>query len=458
MQYDLIVLGGGPGGYLAAQRAGEAGLRTLLLEQNHIGGVCLNEGCIPTKTLLHAAKILDYCQNGKAYGVTCDNPVLHHETVLARKDRVVKKLVAGVNAGLKKSGVDVKLDRGVIAGRSAAGILVSAGGETFAGKRLVVSTGSQPVAPPICGLAEAMETGFALFSGGLLQLRQVPERLVVIGGGVIGLEMAAYFAGAGSRVAIVELLPKIAGAIDAEISAVLQKSLERKGVVFHLQARAARLEDGAVVVEQDGLATRLPCDRVLLSIGRRACIQDFGLEKLHAATGRAGIVIDGQCRSSVPDVYAVGDCTGRSMLAHTAYRQAEAAVNTILGKPDRMRYDAIPSIIYTNPEVSTVGLTLEQAVKAGHDAAAVTLPMSFSGRYVAENERGDGRCKLVFDRARSTLIGAHVVGGASSEFILSCGILIESEMTLSRMKELVFPHPTVCEIIREAIFQARLEG
>ncbi len=456
MQYDLIVLGGGPGGYLAAERAGEAGLRTLLVEKRAIGGVCLNEGCIPTKTLLHSAKILDYAKHGEVYGVSCEAPVLHHETVLNRKDRVVKKLVAGVNAGLKKNDVDVKLETGMITGKSADGILVSAGGETYTGARLVIATGSQPVIPPIPGLWEAMKSGFALTSGGMLQLRELPARLVIIGGGVIGLEMAAYFAAAGSQVTVVELMPKIAGAMDGDISSVLQRNLERRGVVFRLGAKAARLETDAVVMEKDGAGTRLPCDRVLLSIGRRPSIQDIGLEKLQAVTGRGSIVIDDQCLTNVPNVYAVGDCTGRSMLAHTAYRQAEVAVNTMLGKKDRMRYCAVPGIIYTNPEVATVGLTLKAARAAGRDAAAVSLPMNYAGRYTAENERGDGICKLIFDRTHKTLIGAHMAGGPSSEFILSCGILIETEMTLSHMKELIFPHPTVCEIIREAIFQMKL--
>lgn len=456
MQYDLIVLGGGPGGYLAAERAGAADLKTLLAEKRYIGGVCLNEGCIPTKTLLYSAKIFEHCRHGEAYGVTCENPILHHETVLARKDKIVKKLVAGVNAGLKKSGVDVRMGEGVVTGKSAEGIQISVGNEAHTTKHLIISTGSQPVIPPIPGLREAVNSGFALTSGGMLRMKELPARLVIVGGGVIGLEMAAYFASAGSKITVVELLPKIAGAMDGELSSLLQKDMERRGVSFHLGAKAARFESGAVVVEKDGVSAELPCDKVLLSIGRKASTQAIGLEVLQVVTHGGNIVVDEQCLTNVPNVYAVGDCNGRSMLAHTAYRQAEVAVNTILGKKDRMRYNAIPGIIYTEPEIGTVGLTREAAESAGIDAVSVTLPMNYAGRYMVENERGDGICKLVFDRTHHTLIGAHVIGGPASEFILSCGILIETEMTLSHMKELVFPHPTVCEIIREAIFQIKL--
>ncbi len=456
MQYDLIVLGGGPGGYLAAERAGSAGLRTLLVEKRYIGGVCLNEGCIPTKALLYSAKVFEYCRHGEAYGVTCESPVLQHEAVLARKDKIVKKLVAGVNAGLKKSGVDVRMGEGVIIGKNADGIQVSLGNEVHTGKHLIISSGSQPIIPPIPGLGEAVDSGFALTSGGMLGLKELPARLVIIGGGVIGLEMAAYYASAGSQVTVVELLPKIAGAMDKEISSLLQKNLERRGVAFHLGAKAARLESNAVVMEKDGVSAELPCDKVLLSIGRKASTQGIGLEVLQVVTRGGNIAVDEQCLTNVPNVYAVGDCNGRSMLAHTAYRQAEVAVNAILGKKDRMRYSAIPGIIYTDPEIGTVGLTREAAENEGIDAVSVTLPMNYAGRYMVENERGDGICKLVFDRKHQTLIGAHVIGGPASEFILSCGILIETEMTLSHMKELVFPHPTVCEIIREAIFQIKL--
>ena len=456
MIYDLMILGGGPGGYLSAERAAGSGLRTLLVEQAKLGGVCLNEGCIPTKTLLHSAGLLESCANGAVYGVTCENPVLHHGQVLARKDKVVRKLTAAIRSALKASGAEMVTGTGSILGRAEEGFQLSVDGTVYTGRQLILATGSQPILPPIPGLNAARERGFALTSGELLAEQEVPRRLVILGGGVIGLEMAAYFTAAGSAVTIVELLPKIAGGMEDEISALVQKHLEKQGVTGYLGARAAAFADGAVVMEQNGASVPLPCDKALLSVGRGAVTQGFGLEHLGAAVDRAGITVDEQCRTSVPGVYAVGDCNGRSMLAHTAYRQAEVAVNTILGRPDRMRYRAIPNVIYTHPEAASVGLTAEAARVQGIDTAEVRLSMNYAGRYVAENERGDGICKLVFDRVRQTMIGAHILGGPASEFIVNCGMLIDLETPLSRMKELVFPHPTVSEIIREGIFQVNL--
>ncbi len=456
MDYDLIVLGGGPGGYLAAERAGGAGLRTLLVEERALGGVCLNEGCIPTKTLLHAGKRLDICRNSAPYGVTCQQAALDHLTVMRRKDKVVRKLVAGVGAALRKSGVEVAQARGVIQGADGAGIRVLAGDQVRTGTQLIIATGSHPVLPPIPGLREGLDAGFVLTSLEMLSLRALPESLVIVGGGVIGLEMAAYCAAAGVRVTVVELMDKLAGPMDGELSALLQKKLMEQGVAFHLSTRAAAIAPGSVTVETGGETAILSCDKVLLSIGRRASTEGVGLETLSIATDRKGIVIDDQCRTSAPSVYAVGDCTGRFMLAHTAYRHAEVAVNTILGMEDRMSYDAIPSVIYTDPEAASVGLTLQAAKDRGLDAVSVTLPMAYSGRYVAEYERGDGFCKLVFDREKQTMVGAHIAGGPASEIILTCGIFIDSGMPLSQMRRVVFPHPAICEIIREGLFQVAL--
>lgn len=456
MKYDLIVLGGGPGGYLAAERAGAAGLSTLLVEKRQLGGVCLNEGCIPTKTLLHSAKLLEGCRNAGPYGVTCEHPALHHGEVLSRKDKVVRRLVAGVKSALRECGVDVLMGEGRIAGKSESGILVSAGGAVYTGANLVIATGSRPALPPLPGLEKAMGRGFVLTSSGILSLREPPEKLVVIGGGAVGLEMAYYFSAAGSAVTVVELLPDIAGGMDEELSLLLRKNLEGRGVAFRLSARVSAVTEGAVAVERNGAAEELPCDRVLLCVGRRPVTEGIGLEALPVTAINGGIETDSLCRTNVPNVYAVGDCNGRSMLAHTAYREAEVAVNTILGLADEMSYRAIPSVVYTCPEAAAAGLAEKAAREQGVETAAVRLSMNYSGRYQAEQERGDGICKLIFDRQRRTLVGAHLLGGPASELIFSCGMLIESRMPLEQMKRFVFPHPTVGEIIREGLFRAEL--
>jgi dihydrolipoamide dehydrogenase len=452
MEYDVIILGGGPGGYLAAERAAQAGLRTLCAEEQHLGGTCLNEGCIPTKTMLCSAKLRAHALEGGAYGVRCDAAVLDQGAVADRKRKVVRKLVAGVKAALRESGAEVAAGRGVITGRDAAGRFhVQVDQAEHTAGSLIVATGSECLIPPIPGLQEGLDSGFVLTNREFLELRELPERLTVIGGGVIGLEMAAYAQMAGSSVTVAEMLDHIAGPADRELAGILQGDLSRGGMTFALGTRVTAVEPGAVVCARGEECFRVPADRVLLAIGRRPRSRGFGLEELGVRVERDAVVTDEYLRTSVPGVWAVGDVNGKSMLAHTAYREAEAAVRDILGQPDPVSYRAIPTVLYTVPELASVGLTEEEAQSRGMNAAVVKLPMQFSGRYVAENERGDGLCKLVFDRDSDTLAGAQVLASGASEFIAAAGILIELRTPAEQMRRMVFPHPTVSEILREAI-------
>jgi len=453
MTYDLIVLGGGPAGYLASERAGHAGLSVCCIEERSVGGVCLNEGCIPTKTLLYSAKIFDGAAHGEKYGVTAEGLTIDHAKVVARKDKVVKTLVAGVQSALKANGVLLVNARGVITGRNVEGYTVEAGGETYTGKRLLIATGSSPAVPPIPGLKEGLTNGFVCTNREILQLTQKPEHLCVIGGGVIGLELASYFASVGSKVTVIEMLDHIAGENDPELVALLKKSYEKRGVTFHLSAKVTEVTASAVKYEKDGAVSEVACDKVLLSIGRRANTRDIGLESIHVLLERGAVVTNAQMKTNQPEVYAAGDVNGKSMLAHTAYREAEVAVNTMLGKHDTMRYEAIPGVLYTNPELSAVGETEASAKAKGLDVKIVKLPMRFSGRYLAENEGGDGIMKLVVENATRKVLGAQVLSNYSSEFIVTVGTFIELGLTVDEVKEIVFPHPTVCEIVREAAFQ-----
>ena len=448
--FDLIVLGGGPGGYLAAERAGHAGLKTLLIEQRALGGVCLNEGCIPSKAFLHSAKMYGYCNGeGEKYGVFTGGAVLDQKRVVDRKNKVVQTLVAGVAAQLKKNGVKVETGAGEILGKNAQGLFeLAVNGKTYAGPKLLVATGSAPVLPPIPGIEHA------LTNREILDLDEIPERLAVIGCGVIGLEMASYFQSAGSRVAVIEMLDHIAGNTDREIAAILQKNLEKKGVEFLLSSKVTEINANQITYERNGEQARIETSKVLASIGRRPVTTGFGLENLYPEMHGPAVKTDEHLRTSVAGLYACGDVNGVSMLAHTAYREAEVAVNHVLGKQDVMRYHAIPSVIYTNPEVASVGLTEEQAKQKNLDVQCVTTSMLYSGRYVAENENGDGICKLVIGKKHNTLIGVHMIGGYSSEIIYGAALMIETELRAENLKELVFPHPTVSEIIREALFMA----
>ena len=453
MSYDLIVLGGGPGGYLAAERAGHAGLKVLLIEKKALGGTCLNEGCIPTKTLLYSAKIFDYANGGgKHYGVTAENAAIDHKFVIQRKNKVVKTLVGGVGYTMKQNHVEVVYASGKITGKTAEGIEVTANDQKYVAKNLIVATGSDSVVPPIEGVKEGLASGLIVTNRELLDMTEVPKTLVVIGGGVIGLEMASYFNSIGTKVEVVEMLPKIAGPNDTELSKILQGNYEKKGIKFYLGAKVTKVLADGVEFEKDGEKVVIPCDKVLLSVGRFAVTNDIGLDTIGVALERRAIITDENLKTNVENVYAVGDVNGKSMLAHTAYREAEVAVNTILGIPDKMKYNAVPGIIYTNPELSSVGYTEEVAKEKGINYKQIKLPMQYAGRYVAENEGGNGVCKLLVDLDTNKLIGAHILANTSSEFIYGVAVMIECELNLDQIKKVIFPHPTTAEIIREGLF------
>jgi len=451
--YDLIVIGGGPGGYLAAERAGQAGLSVLLFEKRALGGVCLNEGCIPSKALLNSAKIADHAKHGNKYGVIAENVSIDHKVVVNRKDKVVKTLVAGVSMKMKKNKVTVVNNEAVIRGRSADGFVVKAGDDEYTGKRLVIATGSVPSMPPIPGLHEGYKDGYVLTNREILDITEIPGKLVIIGGGVIGLEMASYFNSAGSRVTVVEMLDHIAGPTDREISTILLNSYKKKGVDFRLSAKVTEITGSEVVFETKEGRQSVPFDKVLVSIGRRPFTEGLGLENIGVETERGRIKTDEYMKTNIPGVYAIGDVNGVSMLAHTAYREAEVCISNILGKRDIMRYNAIPSVIYTNPEVGGVGETEESAKEKGLDVEIVKLPLTFSGRYIAENTEMDGIVKVIMDKRYRTVLGVHMIGSYASEIIYGAAMMIESEMRVEDIRQIVFPHPTVGEVLKEIMWE-----
>ena len=456
--YDLAILGGGPGGYVAAGRAGAAGLSVVLFEKRELGGVCLNEGCIPTKTLLYSAKVYDYTRHADRYGVNVPESTIDFGAIFKRKEKVVKKLVGGVKVQMRNANVEVVKEEAVIAGKEAGGFVLTAGEATYSARNILICTGSEAAVPPIPGLKEGLG-GVVVTNREILSLTERPERLVVIGGGVIGMEFASFFNSIGTQVTVVEMLPKILGPLDDEISAMLQAQYAKKGVEFHLSCKVVAVEGNEVVYEDaEGNTCRAAGDKILVSVGRRASIQGIGLENigvelaLNPAGRPYGIKVDEKMRTSVPGVYAAGDVTGFSMLAHTASREGEVAVNTILGKEDAMSYQAIPGVVYTNPEVAGVGVTEAEAIKQGLDFTVLKLPMAFSGRFVAENERGEGLCKVIVDKASHQVLGVHMLGNPCSEIIQSACIAIEKGLTVEQLKDVVFPHPTVSEILKETLF------
>ena len=342
---------------------------------------------------------------------------------------------------------------GVIKGKGPDGYEVEADGKVYAGKRLLIATGSEAAMPPIDGLREQYEKGFALTNREILDIEAVPKKLVVIGGGVIGLEMASYFNSAGSEVTVIEMLEQIGGPIDADIAKLLKKNYEDKGITFKMGCRVTRIENGAVVYEEAGKQQKAECDKTLVCIGRKANTQGIGLESIGVLTERGAVVTDERMKTNLPEVYAAGDVNGKSMLAHTAYREAEVAINNMLGRKDKMKYNAIPGVIYTNPEVAGVGETEQSAKEKGLDVTIKKVPMQFAGRYVAENEGGNGFIKIIVDNKWNKLLGVHMITNYSSEIIWGANALVDKEMNIESIKKIVFPHPTVSEIIREAIWQ-----
>lgn len=455
--FDVAIIGGGPGGYVAAERAGAAGLSVVLFEKRELGGVCLNEGCIPTKTLLYSAKVYNYALHGQQYGVSVENATFDYGKIVDRKNKVVKKLVGGVKAAMKANKVQVVNAEVLIEGRSAEGISLTAGGEKYLAKNLLICSGSEATVPPIPGLKEAGDV--IVTNREILALREQPKELVVIGGGVIGMEFASFFNNLGTKVTIIEMLPEILGGLDGEISAMLRDIYAKKGISFNLRCKVVAIEGNTVVYEDpEGKTQRVSGDKILLSVGRRANISGYGLENigiemlLNRGGKPCGIKVDEHMRTNIPNVYAAGDITGFSLLAHTASREGEVAINNILGKNDIMRYDAIPGVVYTNPEVAGVGLTQEQAKAKNIEVDILKLPMAYSGRFVAENEGGEGICKIICGKKYHEVLGVHMLGNPCSEIIAAACMAIEQEMTVNQLKEVVFPHPTVGEIIKETAF------
>lgn len=447
MKYDVAIIGGGPAGYTAAEKAAKGGLSTVLFEKNALGGVCLNEGCVPTKTLLYSAKTYDQIKHASKYAVSAENPSFDYPKIIARKNKVVKKLTAGIRMKMKESGVEVITGEAMIQGKTDEGnILIQCTEQVYEAKNLLVCTGSESVIPPIPGVNETEYWT----SREALQSKELPASLIIIGGGVIGMEFASFFNSMGTEVQVVEMLDKILGPMDKELSDMLQAEYAKRGVKFYLGHKVTGIHGQEVTVEKDGESFTLHGEKVLLSVGRRPVTKGFGLETLALESFRNGIKVNEYMQTSLPNVYACGDITAFSLLAHTAVSEAEVAIDHILGKARAMSYKAIPGVVYTNPEIAGVGKTEEELQASGTPYQVKKIPMAFSGRFVAENEMGNGVCKLILAED-GTLIGAHLLGNPASELIVIAGMAIEKGMKAEEIKSFVFPHPTVGEIIKEAL-------
>ena len=448
MEYDIAIIGGGPAGYNAAEKAAINGLKTVLFEKNAIGGVCLNEGCIPTKTLLYSAKLLDNMKGASKYGILeGEQAGFDLGKIISRKDKVVKKLTGGVKMKLTSSGVEIVEGVATLLGEKSDKIRISCNEVEYVVKYVLACTGSDTIIPPIKGLADVAYWT----SKEALEIKELPKSLVIIGGGVIGIEFASFFNSMGVKVTVIEMMPEILGAMDKETSAMLRKEYAKKGIDFHLNTKVTEVSPEGVTIEKDSKTSIINADRILLSVGRKANTDKVGLSNLSVEILRNGVRVNEYMQTSHPRVYACGDITGYSMLAHTAIRESDVAVNHILRIDDPMSYKAIPGVVYTNPEIAGIGKTEEELKAAGSYCQVLKLPMAYSGRFVAENELGNGLCKLIIDE-EAKIIGCHMLGNPASELITIAGMAIEQELTVDDFRKVVFPHPTVSEIIHESLF------
>ena len=427
--HDVIVLGGGPGGYIAAERLGHAGKNVLLVEASSLGGTCLNVGCIPTKTLLGAAKTYDHARHGAQFGVKVDGAHIDWPALQKWKDKVVSTLVGGVAATEKKAGVTVVHGHGTFDGPGK----VTVDGTTHTATHVILATGSVPVMPPIPG---AKDNPLVIDSTGALSVPEIPERLAVIGGGVIGVEFASLYSMLGTQVTVIEMLPEIVPFADDDVAAQLRKAL--KDVTFKLGCRVTSIDGGKVNwTTADGAEESVEADHVLMAVGRRPAVEGWGAENTGLEYSGRGVVVDDRMRTNLPNVWAIGDVTGRSLLAHAAYRMGEVAAANILDpeahrRGEVMRWHTVPWAVYTAPECAGIGLTETAARKAGRDVITASVPGYMSGRFVAENGlQAPGLAKLILD--------------AETRQVLD----------LTDLRQFVFPHPTVSELIREAAWAAK---
>lgn len=445
MKYQVAIIGAGPAGYTAAEMAGKAGLSVVLFEKSSVGGVCLNEGCIPTKTLLYTAKMYDMARHASKYAMQVAGAEVDLPKVIARKGKIIRKLVLGIKSKLTSSNVCLVEETATVVDKNT----VRCGEEVYTCDNLLICTGSETFIPQV----EGFDSISYWTHKDALNNKEIPSSMIIIGGGVIGMEFASFFSSMGVKVTVVEMQDEILGGMDKELAGMLRIEYAKRGVSFCLGTKLTRVSTCAegieVQCEKVGETQILQTEKLLMSVGRRPVYEGLGLENLDLKrTERGLIAVDEYLQTSVPGVYVCGDLNGVSLLAHTAVREAEVAIHHILGKEDRMSYKAIPGVVYTNPEIASVGKSEEELQQAGITYRVLKLPMSYSGRFVAENEGVNGVCKVLVAED-DTLLGVHLLGNPASELIVMAGMMIEDGRKFTEWKRYVFPHPTVGEIFRE---------
>jgi dihydrolipoamide dehydrogenase len=463
--YDAVIIGAGPGGYVAGIRLGQLGKKALVVDREKPGGVCLNVGCIPSKALINASKLYDKMQHGAELGLLADNVRVDMEKLQAWKDGLVAKLTGGVRTLLKVNGCDYLNGRAQVAGRTTVKV---EGQGSDAGKDLVletgaivIATGSRPAAIPGFVFGE----GPVVDSTGALALREVPARLVVLGGGYIGMEIGTLYAKLGSHVTIVEALGTVLPGTDPDLVSVVTRKLKKMGVEVLTSATATgwRQEDGHAVVSinKEGAVTERAADTILVAVGRRPNTEGLGLEEAGVRVERGFIPVNDRLETNVPGLYAIGDVAGQPMLAHKASTEAEVVASVIAGKPASMAATVIPSVIFTDPEIASAGLSEEEAKKAtpatGQKIKVGKFPFAALGRALA-NQDTDGFAKVLIDQETGKMLGVHVVGNGAGDMIAEAALALEMGAQADDVAMTIHAHPTLPEAIREAVLAAKGEA
>jgi dihydrolipoamide dehydrogenase len=470
--YDVIIIGSGPGGYVAAVRAGQIGLKTAIVEREHLGGICLNWGCIPTKALLRSAEILDHANHAKDFGLTLEGKMTADvKAVVARSRGVSARLNGGVGFLMKKNKIDViwgeaKITKPgeIVVAKSTKAVVepqhpipknVKADG-TYTAKHIIIATGARPRALP--GIEPDGKLIWTYFEA--LKPDVWPKSLIVMGSGAIGIEFASFYRSMGCDVTVVEIMPTIMPVEDAEVTAIARKQLEKRGLKIFTGAKVAKVEKSANSVTAhvetpDGKVQQITADRLISAVGVQGNIENLGLEALGVKTDRGCVVTDGYGRTNVAGVYAIGDVAGPPMLAHKAEHEGVVCIEKIAGLPNVHPTDKgkVPGCTYCNPQVASVGLTEARAKELGRDIRVGRFSFAANGKAIALGE-DQGLCKVVLDKKTGELLGAHMVGAEVTELIQGFVVAMNLETTEEELMHTIFPHPTVSETMKEAVLDA----
>ncbi len=452
--YDLAIIGGGPAGFFAAECAGNHGLKVVLFEQKALGGVCVNEGCIPAKSILHSIEAYNVVRNAQKQGVVTDADFsFDMSQALKQKGKVVRNMKQIIKDKFADNNIATIIQGwAYVNGRSNDGLFdITCGDIRYQSRNILICTGSRPDMPHVAGI----ESPAVCTYSAMLNSAEIPRRIVMIGAGSVNIELAHIYNSLGSEIIILEENDEILLDTDNEICSVLRTEYARRGIVIRLKARIEKIEENTVFYTHDGQSLTVEGDRILCDIGRVPNLENFGLENLDVECYRKGIRINNQMQTSEPNVYAAGDVTGFSKSAHAAYSESAVAINTILGIKDHMNFKSVPTCIFSEPQIAHVGITEEMLHLAWQPHKIVRLPLTQSSRYIINDEEFEGLCKVIIGED-DTILGVHIIGNNCTESIVAAVMAVETQMTLTEWRRIVFPYPTIGEIMKGALIYANI--